>query len=183
MATHHMKRTSARGFTLVELVITLAIASILTGTAVASFSSLVAASTLTSSVNTFIAHVQLARSESITYGGTVVMCPSNNQSHCTGGLQWHAGFILFRDLNQNSRREANEDLVRVFQAQNNSIEILSTPGRKKLKFRATGMSPGSNATIRICHSKSSGDSKAVIISNSGRPRVSEKTKSGASYSC
>ncbi len=183
MASDSMDRASSNGFTLIELLITLSIAIILTSTAASSFSSLHASSAVTTSINTFVAHLQLARSESIKRGYRTVMCPSLNQTNCTGGVRWDMGFILFTDINGNRVRDTGEQLLKVGQASHNSIEIHSTPGRKKLTFRSTGMSPGSNATIRFCPPKGGSQSKAVIINNSGRPRVSDKMATGAAYSC
>ncbi len=184
MATRNsMERASFKGLTLIELLITLSIASILTGTAITSFSSVVASSAVTTSINTFVAHLQLARSESIKRGYRIVMCPSKNEIHCTGGTRWDTGFILFTDINGNRIRDNSEQLLKVGQSSHNSIEIHSTPGRKKLTFRPTGMSPGSNATIRFCPSHGGVQPKAVIINNGGRPRVSDQMANGTPYAC
>ncbi|MCP4995592.1 MAG: prepilin-type N-terminal cleavage/methylation domain-containing protein, partial [Gammaproteobacteria bacterium] len=141
MASNTMDCNPSKGFTLVELLITIAIAIILTSTATNSFSSLYTSSAITTSINTFVAHLQLARSEAIKRGVRVVMCPSSNKTSCTGGVRWDTGFILYTDTNRNRRLDSDEVLLKTSQATHHSIQIRSTPGRKKLTFRPTGMSP------------------------------------------
>jgi len=183
MASNTIERDSSKGFTLIELLITIAIMIILTSTATSGFSSLYTSSAITTSINTFVAHLQLARSESIKRGVRVVICPSRNKTSCTGGVRWDTGFILYTDTNRNRMLDSDEVLLRTSQATHHSIQIRSTPGRTKLTFQPTGLSPGSNATIRFCPPHGMGQPKALIISNSGRPRVSSHMTNGSPYQC
>jgi len=183
MTTHPAESTPSEGFTLIELIITIAIIGILSTIAIPGFSSLRASTEIATSINTFVTHLHLARSESIKRGVRVVMCPSTDQAHCTGGIQWHKGFILFADANRNRKRDQGDELIKVIQKQQDTIKVLSTPGRTKLTYHPTGMSPGSNATIRFCPRPGESDTKAVIISNTGRPHLADKKRNGAPYTC
>ena len=66
-----------RGFTLLEIMVVLAIVAILATLAVPSFTRLIQSNTMSSNVNTFMADMRYARSESIRRGGGVVMCRSD----------------------------------------------------------------------------------------------------------
>lgn len=183
MINQPTEKHAGRGFTLIELMITLVIVAILGTTAVTSFASLLSSSALTTSLNTFTAHIQLARSESIKRRHRVVACPSTNQLHCTGGQAWHEGYILFTDANANRTRDDEELILKVVHLESSAVKIYSTPGRKKLTFQPTGMSPGSNSTITFCPINPGIPPKTLITNNSGRPRVSDKKPGGGHPSC
>lgn len=74
---HHeysVARHSHSGFTLVELLITIAVAAILLSVAVPSFRSMVINSRLTTQTHDMIAAINLARSEAIKRNSTVTLC-------------------------------------------------------------------------------------------------------------
>jgi hypothetical protein len=61
--------------------------------------------------------------------------------------------------------------------------ILTSKGRKHLVFKATGMSPGSTATITVCDRTGAVSPKAVILSNPGRARRSTTRADGSPLRC
>ncbi len=61
------------GFTLVELMVTLAVAAILLSIAAPSFSDFIQNNRITSTTNNLIAHLQYARSEAVSKGQAVVL--------------------------------------------------------------------------------------------------------------
>jgi len=81
-----MKRAS--GFTLIELMVTLAIAVILTTVAVPSFRSVIQDNRLTTTANTLVTTVTLARSEAVKRGQTVSVEPRSSSDWNTGWEVW-----------------------------------------------------------------------------------------------
>jgi len=85
---------AARGFTLVELMVTLLVLAILLGLAVPSFRDAALSSRLTGYANDLVASVQIARSEAIKRNATVTLCASTNGSTCATAGGWEVGWII-----------------------------------------------------------------------------------------
>ena len=84
------------GFTLLELIITVAVISIVMAIAVPSMTAFTKNDRLTTNINTLIGHLALARSEAVKRSQQVAVCISNNTVSCTGG-DWHDGWIVYID--------------------------------------------------------------------------------------
>ncbi|MEB1220701.1 Tfp pilus assembly protein FimT/FimU [Xanthomonas campestris pv. campestris] len=77
------------GFTLIELMVTVAVLAIVLAVAVPAFGTLIRSSRLTSNANEVVAALQLARSEAVRQNSLVAVCRSDNGSTCAtgGGLE------------------------------------------------------------------------------------------------
>ena len=96
-----MDMTRNSGFTLLELMVTLAVAAILATIAIPSFWNLIQSNRATTEANELVSALHLARSEAIKRGTRVSLCPSSNQTTCTGGTNWSQGWIVFLDTAAN----------------------------------------------------------------------------------
>jgi type IV fimbrial biogenesis protein FimT len=97
-----VKRIQA-GFTLIELMVVMAIAAILISLAAPSFARLIRSTSVASDVNTFLADLRFARNEAIKRGTVIVMCKSDDPEaatpSCSTGADWKSGWIIFADDN------------------------------------------------------------------------------------
>jgi type IV fimbrial biogenesis protein FimT len=171
-----------RGFTLPEVLVTIAIAAVLTGASIPAFRDLRLDAARTREVNQFVQAVHLARGEAMKRNGVVSLCPSTDGRWCTSGTApWDAGWILFANDDRDSPpvRDAGEELLQVYGAWRNGRIVAN---RTALSFRAFGQS-GVTATFAFCDARGSADARAVIISQTGRPRVSARGSSGAPLNC
>jgi len=173
------------GFTLVELLTTLIVMVTLMAAGVPAMQRFSASQKMMIAVNTVASHLHLARSEAIKRGLRAVLCPSLDGKTCLKSVQWQQGFILFADKNANTKRDAGEERLRWFQStsQKPQIHITTTQGRRWIGYQSTGEAPGSNLTMTFCDSNGFVDPKAVIISRTGRPRVSTLKPDGAPLDC
>lgn len=84
-----------QGFTLAELMITMAIMAILLSLAIPSFNSTIRDNRILTAGNALVAAVAQTRSEAVKRGSMVSMCPSTNGTSCNGGANWAGGWIIY----------------------------------------------------------------------------------------
>jgi type IV fimbrial biogenesis protein FimT len=103
------------GFNLVELLVTITIASILMGIGVPSYRYVTNSNRVASEVNALLGDMMIARSEAIKEGQTVTVCPSNDGATCdANATDWSEGWIVFTDFNSNGTVDtdtANNDSI------------------------------------------------------------------------
>jgi type IV fimbrial biogenesis protein FimT len=102
----------AFGFTMIEMLMTIAIAAILTALAVPSFRYITNANRIASELNGLLGDLQLARSQAIKDGRTVTVCQSSDGSSCTNSTSWQDGWIVFSDPTNVGVWDAGETYVR-----------------------------------------------------------------------
>lgn len=121
-------RTSKRpGFTLIELVVTLAVASILLAVAAPAFHNAYLNSVRASRTNTFVEALSFARSQAVALRRPVVMCRSDNPMaavpHCSGTQGWEDGWLIFLDRNRVGTGTTNQ--IDALDADSNRDGVLS----------------------------------------------------------
>lgn len=94
-----------RGFTLIELAVTLSVAAILFTIAVPSFIGLIKDIQITSATNEFFAAINLARVEAIQRGVRVDMVPVGEEGN------WTNGWVVFIDRNHNLRPDGEDGII------------------------------------------------------------------------
>lgn len=180
-----MERKSAKGFTLLELIITVAIAGILLGIGVPGFGSLMRESRISSQYNSLVGSLYQARSEAIKGASDVTVCPKrgSGDNRCGGNNDWENGWIVFLDRT-NAPGEVNADIsagdeiisVKPEIKGNNTITAIGSSTNavgnvqtvsyvRYLQNGATSLSTGS---IIICDdTRGAADSRALNIVQTG----------------
>lgn len=171
------------GFTLIELITVIAVLLVTLGLGIPGFSGLIASNQQTSLINRFSTSLAHARYYAVQNSRRVVLCPSIDLESCTGGFDWQQGFISFVDENYNRLRDEKEKLLAVTQIDRNEVQVQTSTGRRKIVFYPSGSSPGSNVTIKFCSNAANIPGKALILSNSGRARLSKTTAGGDEIAC
>jgi len=171
-----------RAFTLLEMITSLTIATILTVTGIPALHELVQRTRLTTEINTFVTHLHYTRSEAIKRGVRGVMCRSADGESCSQTEGWEEGWIIFADHNANRELDGKDVLLYVEKGEKNGIFITSGR-RRRIVYQNTGESPGSNGTYVFCDPDYPEYAKAVIISNTGRPRLAKVRPDGTDLGC
>jgi len=171
----------SHGFTLVELIILLAIVSILFRFGIPAFQDIKMNSHMTSQINTMVTSFNLARSEAVKRHHTVVLCP-NDEGSCARQPHWHNGWLMFVDKDLNREIDDGEEIIFV-EAAKQDLEITSSRYRRRVVFRNLGSSAGSNASFIFCDQRGAEKARAIILSNTGRARVALKKSDGKAWKC
>ncbi len=110
-----MQRRRVAGFTMVELMFTVAVGLILVGIGVPSYNGLIKRNRITASVNDVITGFQLARSEAAKRGLPVTLCPTDaiatDDDPGCAGVGWEAGILVFVDDNASGSVDNGEELL------------------------------------------------------------------------
>lgn len=156
------------GFTLIELIVALAILVVLATMAGPSFRGLLADHQASNSASELLSALQFARAEAVERNVMVSLCPSSDQITCTGNGNWHLGWIIFVDINSNGTRETTEEIIRVQNAFDSSITLA---GPNSIQYATGGyLSPAAIQSIQASATDSV-NNKWVCLTAIGKAQV------------
>ena len=187
-----MKRRSG-GFTLMELMVVLAIAASVLVIGAPSFNTFRLNNRLTNAANDALAAITKARTEAIKRQGPVSMCasaaPNAATPACTDGAT--AGFIVFNDPNNNCLRESTEDMLSSavyevsfsntnplrIKSNGNCISFAATGFRQDIASRTTlshlVFCDNRGVALQVGTTQSAG--RGISLARTGRARISRIT--------
>ncbi len=157
--------------------ITVVVAAILLTAGVPSFIALVKGNRMTTRVNEFLGTLSYARSEAVKRSQSVTVCQSSNGTACGGAVQWENGFLVFVDPDNDATIDAGEATLRVGEAAPADFTVLGTNFANAITFAATAFTlpDGTSGFFTFCDDRGVGQARAVLVSATGRPRVSQDT--------
>ncbi len=173
-----------KGFSLIEIIITIAILGILSSYALPSFSHLLSRNQQRSVLFQLFRHHQLARSEAIKRNQSIILCKSSNARQCNPAADWHEGWIIFADTDNNRLLNGTESLIYSYQGQNYklSVNYRGFGSHNYIRYFPDGHS-STNGTFVLCSRDDSVSAKSLIISRTGRARIDTKNASGTPLVC
>ena len=159
------------GFTLFELLITLAISAIVLLIALPNFNDLMQRSRILTASQELQDAISLSRSTAVSTNSRTVLEAKNNQ--------WHNGWTLFIDTDGDGNLSEKDTTVRVGEKKKGILTEASQPMNSYISFIGTGMSRQKSTSstgailaghIKICPEKKGGGHK-LILSGGGRTRL------------
>ncbi|CDH45104.1 GspH/FimT family pseudopilin [Candidatus Contendibacter odensensis] len=165
-----------RGFTLIELIITVAIVAIVLAIGVPSFQGMIRDNRLATQVNELVTAMNLARSEAIKRGRRVTLCKSADGANCATSGGYQQGWIVFVDPNDNAVVDVGEQVLRVKAAMEGNLTLTgNSTVQSYISYVAGGMSQlvtgGFQAgTLTLCATPKA---RSIIINSLGRARLAE----------
>ncbi len=166
--------TKQTGFTLIELMVTIAVLGILLSIAIPAFQNMVLNSRITAQANQAITALNYARSEAVKRAAPVTVCSTNGGAACAGSTNWSTGWMVFADADGDGTVDAGEAVLRVWPALGGS-NTLTAGAHLRVTFTATGFATGFNDTFRLCDSRGKDHARAIIINAMGRSYVEKGT--------
>ena len=162
------------GFTLMEGLVTLVVAAILTTAVIPAFADLLARQRATAAVNQLVGAIHMTRHAAISHRRRVALCASAAQT-CLGRNQWHQGVMVFVDANRDGSRQASEAVITQLPPLHSGASVVWRAFQNKsyLRFRANGSTDWQNGSFTYC--PPDGDlrlAKSITINVQGRIALS-----------
>jgi type IV fimbrial biogenesis protein FimT len=164
-----MKRGQS-GFTLFELLTTIAVLGILLAVGVPSFSSIIRNNRIAAATNDLVTALTFARSEAMKRGDMVTTCPSEDQAACAGSNDWSTGWIVFVDRNLDGARDVDEPLLQVWLGVGADLQLDSDP-LQFVQYTSTGLTSPviTNQSFELMKPGYGGEhARCIRLGNTGR---------------
>ncbi len=178
------KKPKQTGFTLLELLITCAIAVISLSIAVPSFASILQSSRVKSTSQTLNNSLFIARNHALNNRTRVIVCHASSpeQTSCSNqrnrNTDWSNGVISFVDRNANNELDADDEIVNKMIPNKGVAVVFNQNGR--LRFFSDGSAR--SAGFYICH-KTTQQQRHIRILHTGRTRTLEAMSEQQSQTC
>ena len=183
-----MKHTKNKGFTLVEVMVTVAIVAILLGVSAPSFSRFLIDMRVDNHISELHRLILTARNTSINTNEIVILCPLGNTGECTN--DWNDELTVFTDNNDNGKFDGTDEVVKVKDQLNNDDKTYFTGDT--IAYKPTGRSNNnSSEQLSYCPSQIEKLARGIEISPTGRSYVShyiaddsyQQYRTGSSVAC
>lgn len=171
------------GFTLIELIVTVALISILTIAAGPDLGSFMKRNKLSTQTNNFVTSLNAARSEAAKRVSSVTVCIGNAaQNACAAGPNWESGWIVFVDSDNDATIDGGETILNVNNEVSGDTTIRSGEYVSSITYRGDGtptvLGVSTSGTFKICDLEGANRAKAINLMGSGL--ISQGKKNGDS---
>jgi len=165
--------TREGGFTLVELIVTLAVAAIVLSVGVPSFRGVIMDNRLVSQANQFVTSVKMARSAAVRFQRPATVCSSANFDAavptCSANNDWSDGWIVWVDKDRDALTDANE-IISVF-GPISAASTLSSTSASRFTYDGRGFATTPPGSLTLCDSRTSEMGRLIKVNNVGRTNV------------
>lgn len=178
---------NTKGLSLLELMITVAIAAMMAAVGVPALRNFNQKIEARADISGIYMAIQIARSHAVTQSKFTTMCGLEG-GKCS--KNWGKNLTIFEDSNKNRIMDAGETVIQRLPNIASKYKELKF-NRTHLTYRPTGRSPTSAGSLVYCYKSSAPHSKAWVIAASGRIRPGtdknnngiEETANGRDIQC
>ncbi|MFK4751050.1 GspH/FimT family pseudopilin [Oceanobacter antarcticus] len=168
------------GFTLIELMVTIAIFGIIMFAAAPSLSSFLSRSELTAEANRFMGALVFARTEAVKRNTNVVLCPSKDQTSCNSS-NWADGWITFQDTDGSGTlaADSSEEVIKYADAASSVNIYPDSEFAAAIRYKADGNITNNPGKVVICSEQAPAavNAREVGIASGGRTSITATQKS------
>jgi len=126
------KIKNQKGFTLIELMVTVAVAIILLGVGIPLFDTMLANNRAITQTNMFVTALNLAKSEAVSKNITSTICADADGDPATlvcgvaANYDWTNGWFVFNDLDADGQRDNDETVIKIWEPLSADTDVLAT---------------------------------------------------------
>ncbi len=163
-----LKLNKSSGFTIIELMMAIALAGILAATAIPSYQAMVKNNCMTTKSNALISSLQFARSEAVLRKQDVTIATSKNSSDSDYATnEWGPGWTVSTSVS------GVNTVIRVVELSCSATTFDETTGNGDFTYDSSGYT-NESGTFDICDDRTGETGKQVTINDLGRPSTDTK---------
>jgi type IV fimbrial biogenesis protein FimT len=176
-----LRPIAAKGYSLYELLITVTLVSLVLTLGLPSFGKISAGQRLRTETDRLFHAIHLARKSSVARRRPITLCPSIDGASCSSAYDWSSGWIMFVNTDGDSpvRRDEGEPILK---AHSVDPQVRITANRQGFTLRSTELR-ATNGTLVVCDRGGRAQNRALVVSYTGRPRVSREDSRGKAWQC
>jgi type IV fimbrial biogenesis protein FimT len=166
----------------------MAVLGILASVAVPGMRDVVLDNRRVSTTNEFVYTMQLARSEAIARNQRVTVCPSVNGRACANRSYWSRGWIMFNDIDLNRSPGGDNEAILKYVEVDGEFEVGPIGFTGTYTYRPNGRIMGTTTAVQsgefvFCDQRGADHARVIVVSSSGRPRLSKYRADGSAVGC
>ena len=173
----------AGGFTLLEILIAVAVVGILLAIALPSYSAALGRADCNTLLTALMGSITDARGAAQNYESDAILCPSDDGASCSGKTQWQNGWIVGVDGNGDNSISGGESVISQQPAFEENVHMVTSSGRTRLQFQPYGSNAGSNVTFTLCDRRGVSGSSAYVLNNAGHFHEARPTTLNTAAAC
>ena len=165
----------SRGFTVLELMTTIAILAVVAGFGIPTFVTSIENTRAQTGANDFLLSIVQARNEAVKRNKSVVICKSSTGTGCASSGGWEQGWMSF--VSTNATYESGEEIFASHLGLSGGTTLRAVSGHDDTLFFLSDGSTGFTETFNVCVDDDTSRGRSIDISVTGRPsRDTEATQ-------
>jgi type IV fimbrial biogenesis protein FimT len=167
--------------TVLELLTAIGVIGMLLGVGLPALDNFSASQRMLARTWEFLQSVHIGWQTAQSQGVDVAICKSNNGTQCTHKQNWQTGWIVFANVTGEEPPQVDPEdvIVRSY----TSASRLNISANRDFFILRPHLKRSTNGTLIFCDHRGSDHARAVIVSYTGKPRVTHTNSAGKPLPC